>query len=287
MEIRNDRYVVTFCAKGGEIQSFSDTKTNIQYMWQGDEKYWTGKNPTLFPQISNTYTKDYEIKGQKYAMPNHGFIRSNVLEYEQLSDTSAKFTFKSNEDTKKMYPFDFEYELIYTLNNDTLEMVYHIKNSGNEVMPFSFGLHPGFNAPLCEGEHFEDYRLVFEKEEHCKQLFFDTQSRYPYTLEDITIKEWKCNWQEMEEIATLVYVGCESKTAQLIGPQNHGVEISIEGYPYFAVWNPGYDAPFLCLEPWYGHGDFSKLDVAFEDREGTMKLAPNEVFTTSYTIRVF
>ena len=28
-------------------------------------------------------------------------------------------------------------------------------------MPFTFGLHPGFNCPLCEGEAFEDYTMRF------------------------------------------------------------------------------------------------------------------------------
>lgn len=47
MKLTNNRYEVTFTAKGGEIKSFTDLETGIQYMWQGHPDYWTGKNPGL------------------------------------------------------------------------------------------------------------------------------------------------------------------------------------------------------------------------------------------------
>ena len=51
MKLKNDRYEVTFTTKGGEIESFTDLQTGIQYMWQGHPDYWTGKNPGLFPLV--------------------------------------------------------------------------------------------------------------------------------------------------------------------------------------------------------------------------------------------
>lgn len=52
MKLTNNRYEVTFTAKGGEIKSFTDLETGIQYMWQGHPDYWTGKNPGLFPLVA-------------------------------------------------------------------------------------------------------------------------------------------------------------------------------------------------------------------------------------------
>ena len=34
MKLTNNRYEVTFTAKGGEIKSFTDLETGIQYMWR-------------------------------------------------------------------------------------------------------------------------------------------------------------------------------------------------------------------------------------------------------------
>ena len=63
--------------------------------------------------------------------------------------------------------------------------------------------------------------------------------------------------------------------------------MNIKDFPYFAIWTAKTDAPFICLEPWYGHGDFSPLDVDFYEREDTQLLQPQETFSTSYSIQVF
>ena len=55
--------------------------TGCETLYQGDQG-WSGRNPSLFPMVGNTYTKDYEIDGKKYAMKNHGLIRYATLEGE-------------------------------------------------------------------------------------------------------------------------------------------------------------------------------------------------------------
>ncbi len=64
MKLENDRYMMTFCTKGGEMESFLDKESGIQYLYQGDTEYWSGKNPGLFPIIGNTYSGTYEIDGK-------------------------------------------------------------------------------------------------------------------------------------------------------------------------------------------------------------------------------
>ena len=64
------------------------------------------------------------------------------------------------------------------------------------------------------------------------------------------------------------------------------VRVSIEGYPYLALWTHDSESDFLCIEPWYSHGDFEKETPDFYHREGTMILKPNEEWTCSYWIEV-
>ena len=138
MKLENERYIVTFVEKGGEIQSFTDKETGIQYMWQGDEAYWSGKNPSLFPMVGNTYTNDYTIDGKSYAMKNHGLIRYATLTCRQDDGKQVVMELNSNEDTKKQYPFDFHYEIAYELKDNKLTITYCITNTGDKEMPFSF-----------------------------------------------------------------------------------------------------------------------------------------------------
>lgn len=246
-----------------------------------------GKNPTLFPIVGSTYNKEYKAKGKTYSMKNHGIIRYSDLKCTAINDTSITFTLEANKETLAVYPYNFKYEITYTLNNDTLEVVYHITNKDEEKMPFGFGLHPAFRVPLNENETYEDYILEFENEEHMKQLVFDESfETLPY-YKDVTMKTWPLNYDEIEKYETLVYRDFTSTYVTLKGKAGNGVRVNFKGYPFLALWTAKKGAPYLCIEPWYSHDDYEKVDVAFEDREGMIVLAPNETFTTSYSITVF
>lgn len=287
MIIKNDNFEVTFSKKGGEIQSFTNLKNGIQYMWQGDEAYWSGKNPALFPMIGNTYAGTYEIDGKTYAMKNHGLIRYATLSCMKEEETKIVMALDSSVDTLTQYPFPFHYEVAYTLDDNTLTAMYSITNTGDEDMPFTFGLHPGFNCPLVEGERFEDYTINFTNPEHMQQLIFDTEKKAPYQTKQVTLQQIPCDYALIEQYATLIYKGAKSSYVTLKGKKGHGVRMSIAGYPYIAIWTSRQGAPFICLEPWYGHGDFSNIKEDFYHREGTMLLSAKQTFTTSYTIEVF
>lgn len=287
MKLKNERYEVCFVEKGGEILSFTDMQSGLQYMWQGDEAYWTGKNPTLFPIVGNTYSKTYTIDGKEYAMKNHGLIRQMNLKCIYQDEQKLVMSLDSDEETLSKYPFPFHYEIAYTLAGDTLHIDYRITNTGDRVMPFIFGLHPGFRCPLCEGERFIDYTLKFSKQENVEQVIFDPSGKVPYYMEKRSFDTWQCSYEEISKYATIIYKGIKSDEVTLSGPKGHGVRLNIKDFPYFAIWTAKTDAPFICLEPWYGHGDFSPLDVDFYEREDTQLLQPQETFSTSYSIQVF
>lgn len=286
MKIENSQYVVEFCKEGGEITKFLDKQSNIQYMYQGDSEYWSGKNPTLFPIVGNTIDGTYEAKGKQYTFKNHGLIRYATLECVAQSENSITFELRANANTLQTYPYDFVYQIVYTLENDTLEVVYHITNNDEEVMPFTFGLHPGFCVPLFENETYEDYTLAFECEEEMEQLIFDPKKEVAHFYEPIKLEKLALNYDLMEKYATLIYRNYSSSYVTLQGKEGHGVKVSIAGYPLLALWSPN-KAPFLCIEPWYSHADFEPNNVAFKDRYGMLSLDPKKTFTTSYTIQVF
>ena len=47
MIIENDVLRLEVCEAGGEIASLKYKKKDLEVMWQGDEKHWKGRNPTL------------------------------------------------------------------------------------------------------------------------------------------------------------------------------------------------------------------------------------------------
>ncbi|MDD7281440.1 MAG: aldose 1-epimerase family protein [Erysipelotrichaceae bacterium] len=281
--ILENEFVRLECSeKGGEIQSFYDLEKNKELMYQGNQG-WSGKNPTLFPIIGNTATKEYTIHGEKYAMKNHGLIRYATLNGQQNKD-SIVFILDANEETLKQYPFSFHYEIKYSLVGRQLKIEYHIQNTSQEDMPYTFGLHPAFIVPQNNNEKFEDYSIDFEVKEQAKQLLFDPSFEKKVEYKDVSFDTWKCSRDDIKKYATIIYKDLKSKYVTLSCKGEPRVRMSIDGFPYLALWTIDVPSDFICIEPWFGHADFEYGHDDFYTREGTMILKPQEVFETSYTI---
>lgn len=57
--------------------------------------------------------------------------------------------------------------------------------------------------------------------------------------------------------------------------------------PLLGIWSPAKkQAPFICIEPWYGRCDRAGFEGSLEEREYGNKLETGEVFERSYTIEV-
>lgn len=46
--LSNNDLTITFKELGGEISSIKDSD-GLEYLWQGDTRYWGGQAPVLFP----------------------------------------------------------------------------------------------------------------------------------------------------------------------------------------------------------------------------------------------
>ncbi len=275
MKIKNDFIELEVIKKGGEIQSLLFDGKEV--MWQGDPNHWTGKNPTLFPIVGNTYSKDYQIDGKTYAMKNHGLVRYSDLVCVKFTDDEIIMELKESKDSLSKYPFKFTYQIKYSLDNNKVNIDYFIRNDSDEDMPFTFGLHPGFNVDNFEGSYLE-----YEKKEKAKQIVF---SEGPVYEKDVILDKWPLSYEEIMKYQTIVYKGLKSKYFKLV-LKDYTIKLNAEGYPYFAIWTSDDKAPFICLEPWYGHADFQENNVDFKDREGMMSLKPGEIFETGYSIEL-
>ena len=55
----------------------------------------------------------------------------------------------------------------------------------------------------------------------------------------------------------------------------------------FGIWSPpGKEAPFVCIEPWYGRCDSENFEGTLEERQWGNQAAPGETWKASYTIEV-
>ena len=281
LKLENERMVLVTNNPAGQMFSLFDKKNQQELLYQADQG-WSGRNPSLFPMIGQTW-KDgtYQWNGKTYQMKNHGLIRYENLD-GKIDGDSIVYTFDSNEETRSRYPFDFHFELRYTLLENGVKVSYAITNTSDEMMPFSFGLHPAFKTAR-EGESFEDFSVRFEPAREAEQIVFFAD-KSPIKREPVMLDEWKCNYKDLENYSTLVYVKIAADSATIVYKDTPRLKMGFEGYPSVALWNPGEGNTFICIEPWFGHTDFEKVEVPFDKREGTMNLLPAETFNASYTV---
>ncbi len=270
--IQNNQAVVTVDEHASEIHSFQNLETGLEYMWQADPKYWTGRNPTLFPMVGSTWDKKLHINGKEYVTGNHGFTRHSDFTCIYHDDSKIVMELKDSESTLNEYPFHFTLTITYELKGTTLSISYAIKNDNDVVMPFNFGLHPAFNCPVNPEKKYEDYKLTFN---HPESFTWNRTS-----VENATELELV-----PEDLAETIIIHDPASTTASLTDGTNGVEVGFSGYEWLAFWSP--NAPFVCIEPWYSHTDFEKVEVPFEQREGTQFLQAHETFNASYTIRVF
>lgn len=277
-KIENEVISLEVSSRGAEIISLFNKETNLEYIWSGDATYWAGRTPILFPIVGSTWDKKIHIDNQVYEMGNHGLVRTAEFKEEKCTKETLVFSYESNAETEAKYPFQFKLWVEYRLRENKVLINYRVENKSQRSMPFSFGLHPAFRCPLVEGESFDDYHIEFSHNETLSGLYgsFGLQKENKIPL----------SYPLFENNGTLCFEYPKSSSVKLTQGK-HGVSVDLVGYRWLAFWTPKPQAPFLCIEPWHGHGDFEKVEASFENREGTLILEKGKTYLTTLGIEIF
>lgn len=106
-----------------------------------------GGIPVLFPICGNLPGDVLPVNGIDYTLKQHGFARNLPWQLQLLDDqTGISLSLSDTEETRASYPFAFLLEMQVRPLGKALEIRTTILNRSEQVMPFSFGLHPYFNV---------------------------------------------------------------------------------------------------------------------------------------------
>lgn len=285
-EISNGKITAAIDTFGAELKSLRNAVTEEEYMWCGDAQYWGKTSPNLFPFIGMLKNGEFRYGGESYKMTKHGFARD--MKFKLMSHEAAEvwFVLESDEVTRQMYPFDFRLEIGYRLDGMKLKMLWRVENPSDESLHFSIGGHPAFNCPLDEQERREDYYLKFYDRDciRCTVIgengLVGTQ-KVIYELEDgiLSVKG------ELFDHDAMVLEDGQVHKISLLTPDKEPY-ISVEfDTPVVAVWTPaGIEAPFICIEPWYGLCDSEDFEGTIEERKWNNEILPGKRFAAEYSI---
>lgn len=286
--LENENIRATFTEKGAEMTSLLGKRNQLEYLWQGDPEYWGRQAPVLFPFVGRLKEDQYTFDGQTYPMGQHGFARDQVFTLVQSDSEQLIYELKANDETKSVYPFDFTLRVIYKLIEDGIEVHYQVINDGEGDMFFSIGAHPAFNVPLISDLTFEDYYLHFSPQK--SRLTLPLAGSY-IDYENWTLGQTNTDIQLKRELFAKDALVYETKKANRYTIRTEhsteSVTVSYEDMPYVGVWSPyPKDAPFLCIEPWYGIADTVDATGKLEEKRGIQKLASGQTFGCTYTIQI-
>ena len=286
-EIKNEHIKAKIKSFGAELNSLQKIDEDLEYMWQGDSKYWNRHSPILFPIVGRLKNDSYTYQNQKYNMTQHGFARDKEFEVIKNEADFIEFRLKSDEKTLEIYPFSFELYLSYKLEKNSLIVSYKVINKSDDKMLFSIGAHPAFNWTLKEDEKKEDYFLEFENIKETKRYFLNDKGLV-YDSVDLKIIDNKIALnEELFKNDALVFEDFNIKTLTLKNSKNENfVKLNFENFPYLGIWSKPSGAPFICIEPWFGVADDENSNQNFEDKKGIITLQKDEIFSYFYSIEI-
>ena len=289
--IKNEKLSVTIAAHGAELSSIYDKANDRELVWQADPTFWNRHAPVLFPNVGKYYGGHFTYNGTDYPMGQHGFARDTEFEQAASGENFVTYRLCADEESKKVYPFDFVLEITHRLNGNRLTVEWNVKNTDNKEMYFTIGGHPAFNVNVLPDTDFEDYSLVFkEGTEKLSYVLLDAESGTAigdkvYELE-LTDSKYALK-KDMFDKDALVFDGGQIEWAALALPDGKPyIALESKGFPNFGIWSkPG--APYVCLEPWCGRCDNKGFEGEISEKPGIIALKVGETFKKSYDIIVY
>lgn len=286
--LENNHLRVSIRPQGAELTGIFHIPSAIEHLWQADPAVWGWHAPNLFPIVGGLLNDQLRAGDQTYPMKRHGFARQSLFTETESSDTHAVFSLRANDQTRAVYPYEFEFQLIYELTDASLNITYRVVNEGNTAMYFSVGAHPAFNVPVGPGDVYEDYVLEFEQDEPLVThqlseagLFSGETRSVPTTNRQLALT------RHLFDQDALVFKNLESRRVTLKhkNRDDRSVTVTFRDFPHLGIWaKPG--APFVCIEPWLGYADAEGEPTSIEQKASIQQVGAGEVFTATFTIGI-
>lgn len=298
--IQNASLRATFSTKGAETLSLRDINTNHEYLWWGDERWWRGTSPILFPVTGGMWNGKTLYEGRELNIPKHGF--ASKCQWRVVSQEGASVTFalsSGDEDVRKyaeVYPFRYEVRVRYSLEGRMLRAEFFVENRDHEAtLYFQMGGHPGIALPdWMEPRHPDGYlkfegnahRLLRAGEQGCIEVE-DTEKlvprSFPVPFNDEGLVELRT-----ETLANEALILDEQISgATVLSRDGHPVATVRSTAPVWLFWSPqGIPSPFICCEPWYGLPDLQGFEGDISARPYIQSAAPGETWQGGYEVEI-
>lgn len=283
--IRNEHMQAVIDSLGAELVSLQ--LDGHEYLWQGDPAFWRGHAPVLFPFVGRLQGGTYTLHGTEYALRIHGLAKYYDFTPEKEEKDALTLSLSANEETRAQYPFSFRFLVTYRLKERRLAITFRVENEGAEMMYFGLGGHPGFRAPMEEGEDFTDCYLEFSEASHPDRVLFSDGvltlgKTKPYPLEEGKILRLH---HDLFDHDAVVLTDMPWTVSLKSTKSSRSVTVSYPGMPYVGFWHAvKKPAPYVCIEPWVSLPGRDGITEDFAAMSGLQRLAPGKTYENDWSI---
>ena len=274
VRISGPRLSAELSEQGAELMRLQDDRGR-DLLWDGDPAFWTGRSPLLFPIVGRVKSDRIRVNGTEYELPRHGFARTSFFAVVEQEPSRCRFRLCSDEATLGQYPFPFELDVAYDIEDATLTVEAVARNTGSDPMPVSFGFHPAFRWPLPYGAPREAHAIRFEREETADiRRPVDgliARNTYPSPVQESSLPLR----DSLFETDAIVFDDLRSRSVTYGAPDSGTIRVDFPDMPHLGIWTkPG--AGYICIEPWQGHADPEGFEGELAAKPGVVLVQPGE-----------
>lgn len=283
--LTNDVLAVVIDTHGAELQSIDNIRTGRHYLWHGGKAYWGRRSPVLFPIVGSLWDGTFRMDGKEYGLGQHGFARDmEFAVMENVPENEAWFVLEANDETMMKYPRNFRLEIGYSLIGERVTVMWRVVNNDALRMSFQIGAHPAFNYP------------DFSSADPIHAYFTTDGGKILYSQ---IIAEKGCIGDETMEVrvdsdglvpvtgatysrGALIFADNQVHRVSMLSKDKRPYVTLMFSAPLVGLWSPSGQAPFMCIEPWWGRADKVGYEGEFAERQYVNHLEPGETFEASY-----
>ena len=273
--LENNILKISVDTHGAELSSIFNKKENKEMLWHGDPQFWGRKSPVLFPVVGKYKNGKTTYNGKEYALGQHGFARDSEFTLVEQNETKLVFALESNEETLTKYPFKFRLVCSFELENDKIIVGWNVENTDDKTIYFSIGAHPAF---YCE----KSKTVLTTNKENLKYSLVNSDGLY--TPEKYDVESSFVLHDNIFDKDALIIENSNVTEVSLVDNDKKYITVNFDA-PLFGIWSPTKkNAPFVCIEPWFGRCDGADFNGDITEREWGNALNVGETWYKEYEI---
>ncbi|MGJ0394087.1 MAG: aldose 1-epimerase family protein [Methylocystis sp.] len=246
----------------------------VDMIWAKNPNIWDQTAPILFPVVGWTRDGKVTVEGKTYPLALHGFAWKKRFEIAERRADYLRLALLDDAETHALYPFAFRFEVEFRLRKGALDNNLIVTNRDARPLPYACGLHPAFRWPLAGST--AEHAIIFETDEDPNVpiigpggLFSKPIRRTPLEGDRLPLEP------QMFARDALCFLNIKSRGLAFDNGAGARLKVTLDDFPHVGFWTLP-PAPYLCIEPWTGHGDPEDFHGDLYEKPSMRILQPGE-----------